>query len=57
MKREYGIDLLKMMAMIMVVTHHILNTGVETKVLENLGGGGVMHIYNAGVSFVLLLRG
>ena len=41
MKREYGIDLLKMMAMIMVVTHHILNTGVETKVLESLGGGAL----------------
>ena len=44
MKREYGIDLLKMMAMIMVVTHHILNTGVETKVLENLGGGCYAHL-------------
>ena len=26
MKRDYGIDLLKMMAMTMVVAHHILNT-------------------------------
>lgn len=35
MKREYGIDLLKMVAMVMVVAYHILNAGVESKLLEN----------------------
>ena len=44
MKREYGIDLLKMTAMVMVVVHHILNTGVEAKVLENHGGGDYAHL-------------
>lgn len=36
MKREYGIDILKMMAMMMVVAHHVLQSGgVETRLLES----------------------
>lgn len=39
MNREYGIDFLKMVAMVMVVAHHILNAGVEDMLLSNSGGG------------------
>lgn len=34
MKRDYGIDLLKMVAMMMIVAHHILSGGVEAKLSE-----------------------
>lgn len=40
MKREYGIDLLKMVAMMMVVSHHVLNAGVEATLAAKSQGGG-----------------
>jgi len=48
MKREYGIDLLKMMAMTMVVAHHILNTGVEEAYMATLPpwGGGLLEAFH-----------
>lgn len=39
MKRDYGIDLLKMVAMMMIVAHHILSGGVEAKLSETGVGG------------------
>ena len=47
MKREYGIDLLKMMAMTMVVAHHVLNAGVEVKVLSGDTAWGLKFLLQA----------
>lgn len=46
MKREYGIDLLKIMAMTGVIAHHILNAGADIKVDETCQCvGGVMYCF------------
>ena len=47
MKRDYGIDLLKMMAMTMVVAHHVLNAGVEVKVLSGDTAWGLKFLLQA----------
>jgi hypothetical protein len=47
MKREFGIDLLKMMAMTMVVAHHVLNAGVEVKVLSGDTAWGLKFLLQA----------
>lgn len=47
MKREFGIDLLKMMAMVMVVVHHILNAGVESSLSEkSLGAEWTLQLFH-----------
>ena len=51
MKRDYGIDLVKMLAMVMVVVHHVLMFGgVETMLAEN--GGGIL--FSLSIAFVIV---
>lgn len=52
MKRDYGIDLAKMLAMVMVVAHHVLMFGgVEEKLCAN--GAGVI-LLGLSIAFVIV---